>query len=134
MGTAQVPPTPENVAETFTAGDNDFLDGDGWKLSLTAKENVVSIGVTPYDEDGNPVDEVHFRAVVVEGEETPVLLAGPAYVNGDDGYPALCCTACDDHIAYVTAGDDLAGLNAKVASHTCPAALSVSSGEADSRG
>ena len=57
---ASTPPTPENVAEMLTSGDNDYADG-----------NVVHIGITAYSEDGEKLPEVHFRAVVVEGETVP---------------------------------------------------------------
>lgn len=89
MSTAITPPTPENVAELLTEGDNDLHDGYGWKPGLSATGNVVRISITPYDEDGNSLDDVHFRAVVVPGEETPLVLDPPVelgiqwYEGGD---------------------------------------------------
>ena len=83
MSTAITPPTPENVAELLTEGDNDLHDGNGWKPGLSATGNVVRISITPYDEDGNVLDDAHFRAVVVPGETVPIVLERPAE-------PGLC--------------------------------------------
>jgi hypothetical protein len=74
---AATPPTPENVAEMLTAGDNDYHDGNYWKPSIGADGNVVHIGITAYSEDGEKLPEQHFRAVVVEGEEAPIVLPRP---------------------------------------------------------
>lgn len=68
------PPTPDNVAEMLTMGDNDYHDGNQWKPGLHAEGNVVHIRITPYSEpdeddlDDEPValDDVHFRAVIIE--------------------------------------------------------------------
>lgn len=68
---ASTPPTPENVAEMPTSGDNDYHDGNYWHPSIGADGNVVHIGITAYSEDGEKLPEVHFRAVVVEGETVP---------------------------------------------------------------
>src|SRR5690606_36616641 len=40
------PPTPENVAEMLTAGDNDYHDGNNWKPGLHAEGNVLHIRIT----------------------------------------------------------------------------------------
>lgn len=71
---ASTPPTPENVAEMLTSGDNDYHDGNNWKPGLYADGNVLHIRITPYSEpdeddlEDEPVklDDVHFRAVVAE--------------------------------------------------------------------
>lgn len=80
---AATPPTPENVAEMLTSGDNDYHDGNYWHPSLYAQGNVVSIGITPYadDDEGTKLPEVHFRAVVVEGETAPIVLERPALAD-----------------------------------------------------
>ncbi|WP_326643017.1 hypothetical protein OG884_06135 [Streptosporangium sp. NBC_01755] len=80
MSTAQVPPTPENVAEFFAHNDGEYDDGGNlWFPSIKATDNVIEIAITPGDEDGTETEEVvHFRAVVVEGDETPIVLEWPA--------------------------------------------------------
>lgn len=75
---AATPPTPENVAEMLTSGDNDYHDGNYWHPSIGTEGNVVHIGITAYDEDGGKLPEVHFRAVVVPGETVPIVLEQPA--------------------------------------------------------
>ncbi|WP_326828721.1 hypothetical protein OIE13_22705 [Streptosporangium sp. NBC_01810] len=75
MSSPLTPPTPQGVADFLTSADNSFREGlNGWP-SLTAKGNVVEIKVTPTDEDGDEDEDnaVHFRAVVVEGEQTPIV-------------------------------------------------------------
>lgn len=81
---AATPPTPENVAEMLTSGDNDYHDGNYWHPSLYAQGNVVSIGITPYadDDEGTKLPEVQFRAVVVEGETAPIVLPRPDITDG----------------------------------------------------
>ncbi|MEO3869405.1 hypothetical protein ABGB18_11285 [Nonomuraea sp. B12E4] len=78
---ASTPPTPENVAEMLTSGDNDYHDGNYWHPSIGSVGNVVHIGITAYSEDGDKLPEVHFRAVVVEGETAPILLERPEITN-----------------------------------------------------
>ena len=120
---AATPPTPENVADMLTSGDNDYHDGNQWKPGLYADGNVVHIGIEAYSEDGEKLPEVHFRAVVVEGTETPTVLpsgAKPAYVNGDDGYKWLTCGGCEQPLMEVDAGIGLAVLNDAHAAHRCP--------------
>ncbi|MFG1683568.1 hypothetical protein ACGFNP_25590 [Nonomuraea sp. NPDC049269] len=74
MSTAITPPTPENVAEMLTSGDNDYHDGNDWWPSLSRDGNVVKIGIEPVGQDyETKLPEVHFQAVVVEGEETPLV-------------------------------------------------------------
>ena len=77
---AATPPTPENVAEMLTAGDNDYHDGNYWHPSIGSIGNVIHIGITPYadDDEGTKLPEQHFRAVVVKGEQTPIVLERPA--------------------------------------------------------
>ncbi|MGS2645925.1 hypothetical protein [Streptosporangium sp. G12] len=125
--------TPPSVEDIVTMV-SDALCIYGWGLSRHG--NVVKISIGPFgDDDKSLLAQMNFRVVVVEGEETPVLLAGPAYVSGSgDGYMYLRCDKCGEIIACIDAGSSLAGLNAEAADHTCsPAALSVSSGEAESR-
>ncbi|MFF0864211.1 hypothetical protein ACFYUV_20805 [Nonomuraea sp. NPDC003560] len=76
---AATPPTPENVAAMLTSGDNDYHDGNYWHPSIGSIGNVVHIGITPYadDDEGTKLPEVHFRAVVVEGETDPIVLPRP---------------------------------------------------------
>ncbi|MEV0994601.1 hypothetical protein [Nonomuraea sp. NPDC050202] len=76
---AATPPTPESVAEMLTSGDNDYHDGNYWHPSIGADGNVVHIGITAYSEDGDKLPEVRFRAVVVEGEVTPIVLDRETY-------------------------------------------------------
>lgn len=76
---ASTPPTPENVAEMLTMGDNDYHDGNYWHPSIGADGNVVHIGVTAYSEDGDKLPEQQFRAVVVEGEG-PVVVASQEFL------------------------------------------------------
>ena len=76
---AITPPTPENVAEMLTSGDNDYHDGNDWHPSLSRDGNVVRIEITPVGEDYEthlPVE--HFQAVVVPGETVPIVLERPA--------------------------------------------------------
>ncbi|MER6575772.1 hypothetical protein [Nonomuraea sp. NPDC001023] len=81
---AATPPTPANVAEMLTSGDNDYHDGNEWKPGMSARGNVVHIRITPYTEPSDDINEetvalpdVHFRAVVVEGETVPDLSEMP---------------------------------------------------------
>jgi hypothetical protein len=76
--TAATPPTPENVAELLTSGDNDYHDDFRWKPSLYADGNVLHVEITPYADEGTQLPKVHLRAVVVEGEQTPIVLPRPA--------------------------------------------------------
>ncbi|MFE3452437.1 hypothetical protein ACFXJ8_26285 [Nonomuraea sp. NPDC059194] len=75
--TPATPPTPENVAEMLTSGDNDYHDGNYWHPSIGSAGNVISIGITAYSEDGKKLPEVHFTAVVVEGTDAPIVLERP---------------------------------------------------------
>ncbi|WP_101790977.1 hypothetical protein [Nonomuraea indica] len=93
---ATTPPTPENVAEMLTSGDNDYHDGNYWHPSIGADGNVVHIGITAYSEDGGKLPEQHFRAVVVEGEQTPIVLERPEELGlcwDEDGGDLIAPTA-----------------------------------------
>ncbi|MGW4663237.1 hypothetical protein [Streptosporangium sandarakinum] len=71
--------TAEKVADFPTEGDNDFHeDLDAWP-SLRVTGNVVEIKMTPADYAGEEDEDniTHFRAVVVEGEDTPIVLERP---------------------------------------------------------
>lgn len=97
MSAAITPPTPENVAELLTEGDNDLHDGNGWKPGLSATGNVVRISITPYDEDGNALDDVHFRAVVV-GVPAHTVASEPVKLPADLARDLACCGPDDDPI------------------------------------
>ncbi|MER5420383.1 hypothetical protein [Streptosporangium roseum] len=78
--------TAEKVADFLTDADNDFHEGlDAWP-SIRANGNVVEITLTPMDEDGDEDKDnaSHFRAVVVEGDEAPVVAARPDVYAPDD--------------------------------------------------
>lgn len=92
---AITPPTPQNVAALLVGGDNDYHGGNDWWPSTTAEDNVISIGITPVGEDyETKLDEVHFRAVVVEGDQAPIVLPRPAElgISWDDGEDLLALT------------------------------------------
>ncbi|MFC4006551.1 hypothetical protein ACFOY2_04920 [Nonomuraea purpurea] len=92
---AATPPTVELVADLLTEADNDYHDGYYWKLHMSSVGNVVSIGIEAFADDGGDGDfdeatllpEVPFRAVVVGGDETPLVLKWPAELglSWDDG-------------------------------------------------
>lgn len=127
---ASTPPTPENVAEMLTSGDNDYHDGNYWHPSIGADGNVVHIGITAYSEDGDKLPEVHFRTVVVAGETAPIVLpagAKPAVVRGDD-YLYLRCDECGEILVIVERGTSLAEMNAAHAEHECGEAAQAQTG------
>lgn len=70
-----VVPTPDLVAESLTAGDNDYDEAGCWWPSLTSDGNVLRIGITPADEDGERCEKVHFEAHVFEVEPSPPVAA-----------------------------------------------------------
>ncbi|WP_326646605.1 hypothetical protein OG884_18410 [Streptosporangium sp. NBC_01755] len=67
--------TPEKLADVICMG----MD-TGWRydlqaaLSLTAQGDVLSLRVTRWDGPDDAETVRHFRAVVVEGDETPIVL------------------------------------------------------------
>lgn len=71
--------TPEKVATTVSRSVE-----SGWRhrlqaaLSVTAEDNVLSLSVTRWadDEEGTEIVR-HFRAVVVPGEQVPLVLDRP---------------------------------------------------------
>lgn len=72
-----ITPTPDGVAEALADGIDSFHHGYDWELDYSRDGNVVTIDVTPQDTDtGMRLDgkAKHFRAVVVEGEQTPVVI------------------------------------------------------------
>ncbi|MEV4181672.1 hypothetical protein AB0J28_09515 [Streptosporangium canum] len=94
---ALTPPTPENVAEFFAYVANDCADDGGnlWFPSIKADGDVIDIEITPGDENGTALDEVvHFRAVVVEGDEAPIVLPQPTELglSWHDGGDMLALT------------------------------------------
>ena len=73
---AITPPTPENVAEMLTSGDNDYHDGNDWWPSLSRDGNVVRIGIEPVGQDyETKLPEVHFQALVVEAPSVSTATA-----------------------------------------------------------
>lgn len=88
--------TAEKVADFLTEGDNDFHeDLDAWP-SLRVNGNVVEIKMTPADYAGEEDEDnaSHFRAVVVEGDEAPIVLPQPAELGivWEDGEDLLALT------------------------------------------
>ncbi|MEV7013460.1 hypothetical protein [Streptosporangium sp. NPDC051022] len=86
---ALTPPTPENVAQLFASEETIYDGGPGsWYPLIEANGNVIEITVTPGDEP------VHFRAVVVEGEEAPIVLPQPTELglSWHDGGDMLALT------------------------------------------
>jgi hypothetical protein len=130
---AATPVTPENVAEMLTSGDNDYHDGNCWHPSLYAQGNVIHIGITAYadDDEGTKLPEVQFRAVVVEGEQTPIVLpAGAgAYIGGED-YLYLRCDRCDGILRLIESGVSLEEQNEALAEHECPEPAQAQTGGA----
>jgi len=124
---AATTPNPENVAAFLAYCANDAMDDDGnlWYPIVKAEGGVVELAIKPGDEDGVAMDDiVHFRAVVIEGEQTPIVLpAGAAadYINGDDGYKWLTCGTCEESLMEVTAGTSFGEMAAKIAAHKCAA-------------
>lgn len=55
------------------------------------------------------------------GQDPPVVLAGPAYINADDGYKWLTCGNCEESLVCLDGGETLADLNDAVTKHTCTA-------------
>ncbi|MFI6883415.1 hypothetical protein [Streptosporangium canum] len=111
---ALTPPTPENVADFFAYVANDCDDDGGnlWFPSIKADGNVIEIGITPGDENGTALDEVvHFRAVVVEGDEAPIILPQPAELGivWEDGADLLALTP--EGIVFNPRGVDEWGLD-----------------------
>lgn len=89
------PPTPENVAEMLASGDNDYHDGNDWWPSISADGSVISIGITPVGDDyETKLPKVPFRAVVVEGDQTPIVLERPDElgISWEDGGDLLALT------------------------------------------
>lgn len=121
MSTPQTPPTPENVAEYLTSSDAVYREGN-WLPSVKAEGNVVAIRVIPLTADDEELPSVHFRAVVVEGEERPIVLPSGAaadYINGDSGYHWLTCGTCEVSLMEVTAGTSVGEMATTIAAHKC---------------
>lgn len=78
--------TPEKVAESLTGYSGEFFEEvHGW-LSFTAEGNILSIEATPAKETAWGSDEdkdaaVHFRAVVVKGDQAPIVASRPDLAN-----------------------------------------------------
>jgi hypothetical protein len=136
---AATPPTPKNVADMLTMGDNDYHDGNYWHPSIGAVGNVVHIGITAYSEGGEKLPEAHFRAVVLPGEAVPVVLSSQAqnaYVVTDlTGSLWLTCAApdCREPLTLVEDGKTLGELATPWAAHACAGATQADQdgGQAD---
>ncbi len=76
MTTATTPPTPDTVARLMPAMAG-YHDGFDWSVSMCVNGNVAEIDVTPGDGGGRDLPEVSFRAVVVEGDQTPIIVPRP---------------------------------------------------------
>lgn len=116
--------TPE-VAAALAIDGGGFYDAklNGW-VTFKAEGDTVQVKVSDHDDDGKEIAEnaKHFRAVVVEGEQTPIVLpAGAAldYINGDSGYHWLTCGTCETSLMEVTAGTSFGEMAAKIAAHKC---------------
>jgi hypothetical protein len=133
---AATPPTPENVAEMLTMGDNDYHDGNYWHPSLSASGNVVRIEIEPYATDyATKLPRVHFRAVVLPGEAVPIVLEHPAKLGltWDDGGDLLSLTS--DGILFNPRGVDVWDLDPagarELAAHLAAMADAYEAAQAD---
>jgi len=82
--TAITPPTPENVAEMLTSGDNDYHDGNDWWPSIFARDGVVEIEITPVGADyETKLDPVRFEAHVFQVEPAPPVATGPVELDAE---------------------------------------------------
>lgn len=99
--------TPADVAaDLFAAKDTHYDDsGKAWYSLVEAVDNVLNITITPTEGDGAH-EPVHFRAVVVEGDETPLVLEWPEELGmqWDDGADLLSLTP--DGIVFNLRGID----------------------------
>ncbi|GGK62043.1 hypothetical protein Sme01_03980 [Sphaerisporangium melleum] len=89
--------TPEDVvADLFLAEGTVYDDnGTGMLHEIKAAGSVMEIAITPCDDEGMASDEpVHFRAVVVEGDQAPIVLQEPAELgmSWPDGGDLLALT------------------------------------------
>lgn len=93
--------TPETVAAMLAETDDDLHDGNGWWPSLLARGNVVEIGITPVSDDyeAEEEDEIQLRAVVVTGDQAPIVLDRPV-IPGlmDAGKPLTDLSVEDGHV------------------------------------
>ncbi|MEV0831488.1 MULTISPECIES: hypothetical protein [Streptosporangiaceae] len=146
MSAALTPPTPENVAAflAYTANECGDDGGNLWFPIVEADEDALKIAIQPGDENGTALDEVvHFRAVVVEGDETPIVLPQPAElgltweVGGDllaltgDGICLYPCGVDEWLMSPAEARELAAHLAAMADAHD---AAQSNTGEAESRG
>ena len=69
-----------------------------------------------------------WRAIRKHNADKPGSKA--AYVDTSAGYAVLCCSDCRRHVAFVETGDDLDGLAAKRAGHSCAAEAELTGGAA----
>jgi hypothetical protein len=81
--------TPEKVAVLLAEDDDNGFYSDkvgGW-VTFEAKGASVQVKVAHHDEAGEEVPDQtqHFRAVVVEGEQAPIVLERPATLEKEWG-------------------------------------------------
>ncbi|NRQ40691.1 hypothetical protein HII36_54110 [Nonomuraea sp. NN258] len=67
------------------------------------------------------IEQAHDTLAILDGKTPPTAPAKPrpAYVNLDNGYPALHCADCDERLAGIDAGDDFDQLDTKRRAHQC---------------
>jgi hypothetical protein len=108
-------PEPRQIAEhLIRQWVSEIGEGNvrGHLVALRRKAGIKSMPVEKL------VTEVH--DLIGTAEITwPGPIVSKAYINGDDGYPWLTCSLCQDPLTMVEAGDLLGDLLAAVAQHTC---------------
>ncbi|MER6942537.1 hypothetical protein ABT294_00815 [Nonomuraea sp. NPDC000554] len=86
--------TPEKVAAAVCERRDGWRESLESALSLTAEGHVLSLTLTRWDGEGDAETVRHFRAVVVEGTEAPIVLEPPAElgIQWHDGGDLLALT------------------------------------------
>jgi hypothetical protein len=91
-------PTPDNIAQSLASADNDYDDGNEWSPSLSAAGNVVRIGITPYDDDGEECPKVDFEAHVFAVEPPTPVAAEAVTLTGEFARDLANGTAVGDEL------------------------------------
>ncbi|MET9339221.1 hypothetical protein [Nonomuraea sp. NPDC003804] len=117
--------TPEKVASALTDGSGEWWDSLESSVSLAAKDNVLSVELTRWDEDGEEDTEnvMHFRAVVVEAAPRSRV-----HVEMDGLCPGLCCESCGV-FTYIDDGEDFDSVIASRDAHRCPPSAEAAQAE-----